>query len=460
MSDIPNLLQQAQQLHRSGQFALADQAYRKILNINPNQVDALHGLGYLAMQAKQLGPAIDILSHVVKLQPNRHEAIYQLAEAQMATGNAPAAAELFARIIAVFPDHPDSHLSRGICLMSMDRIEEAATEIEEAVRLAPDARNARANLSIARVLRGMWRLQHSDFAQGWADFEARLELNNLGTVQPPPNSVLWTDQVLHGKTLLVYNDERGLGDAVQFVRFIPDLKKLGAKIVLQCKPVLYELFQSVGYVDSLITTETPAPPTDFHVPLMSLPHRLGVTLENLPADIPYLCVELDLLEKWQAQVGPREPEVFRVGLVWAGSPHTGHDLQRSIHPDLFSILCDIPNIKLFSLQIESRGAPTEPLAGRLIDHTSQVKHMADTAALIEMMDLVITVDTATAHLAGALGREAWVLLHKSSDWRWMLETDRSPWYPTLRLFRQPQAGDWESVLKDVKSALVEKLAQR
>jgi ADP-heptose:LPS heptosyltransferase len=257
---------------------------------------------------------------------------------------------------------------------------------------------------------------------------------------------------LHGKTILVYG-EQGLGDIIQFARYTALLKRAGAKVIFECPRALARLFATGRDIDELIIAGDPLPSFDTHASLLSLPGLFGTRLDTIPAEVPYVSapstVSPDL-----ARVLEPDRDRFRVGIVWAGSPTHRWDRRRSCSLDDFAVLAKCPGVALFSLQKgDSASALGERTNGWVVGLHNYLEDFADTAAAMMQLDLVITVDTSVAHLAGALGRPVWVLLPLAPDWRWLLGRDDSPWYPTMRLFRQTSRGDWSGVLAQV----VEKL---
>jgi hypothetical protein len=281
---------------------------------------------------------------------------------------------------------------------------------------------------------------------------------NLKAVRSIPLP-LWQGEALDGKTLFVYA-EQGLGDTIQFARFLPLVAKRGARVVFDCQPELVRLLSGLAGVDELRPQfqANPLPAADFHVPLLSLPGRLGITLATVPSAVPYLSAPL-------AVIGPNVPRPpatrLAVGLVWAGRPEHANDRNRSMTLEDLLPLADLPGVALFSLQIgpcasDIGTAGATPL---IYDLTPQIRDFADTARLIEQLDLVICVDTSVAHLTGALARPGFVLLPYTPDWRWLGMREDSPWYPTLRLFRQPAPGDWNSVVAKLRDAIAAALSR-
>ena len=314
--------------------------------------------------------------------------------------------------------------------------------------------SARLNRSLAWLLVG-------DFQQGWPEYEFRFKAseNQKRTFH---QGAKWKAEPLEDKVVFVY-PEQGLGDTIQFIRYLPLIKKMGAKVIFEVAKPLLRLIETFKGCDQLCSDQQNAdassmPRFDYHVPLLSLPGLFNTTLENIPSASPYLSADNKLLRMWQKRIASNE--LFKVGIVWAGSGAHKSDHIRSIRLSDFKVLSDIKGVKLFSLQKEKRTKWTDIDPGEVVDIDLGVEifDFADTAAIIENLDLVVSVDTSVVHLAGALGKEVWTLLPVSPDWRWMLNRSDSPWYPTMRLFRQPSPCDWKSVLQEVRKALVERSA--
>ena len=272
-----------------------------------------------------------------------------------------------------------------------------------------------------------------------------------------------SDQDIFNKKVIVYS-EQGLGDAIQFARYLPLLKSKGCVVTLECNDLLYKLFKPVHGIDELVSEDS-APlksnKYDFNISLLSLPNYFKTTLKSIPANVPYINVPENKKEEWRGKLGNLEltvmrENVFKIGLVWGGNPMHGKDNKRSIPLNDFSIFSSIKGIKVFSLQ---KGKSLEQIknAGFIIENLSEKgqETFLDTAAIIENLDLVISVDTSVVHLAGAMGKPVWTLLPYYSDWRWLKDRNDSPWYPAMRLFRQPEPGRWDVVLNNVKQELIQ-----
>ncbi len=294
------------------------------------------------------------------------------------------------------------------------------------------------------------------FMDGWQGYEWRWKKS----VPVPRRELplpLWDGEPLGGKKIILVS-EQGAGDAFQFVRYAALVAGRGGTVLVECQSAaLKPALERVPMVKEAFVAGETLPQADCYFPLMSLPLLFGTTLENIPTDVPYLIPEPARLESFQRRMGGDGG--LKVGIVWAGRQNLVRNRKRTCGLEVFAPLAEIPGVTLYSLQIGPDADQAAPwiAQGKLVDLTSHIRDFADTAALIANLDLVVTIDTSVAHLAGALARPVWTLLHYAPDWRWMLERSDSPWYPTMRLFRQKQPGDWQGVLVEVKKALQEKL---
>ena len=267
---------------------------------------------------------------------------------------------------------------------------------------------------------------------------------------------LWTGEDLAGKTILLHH-EQGLGDTIQFMRYAPLVAARGARIVLELQPALVRLAAGFQGTMEIVAAGSPLPPFDFHCPLLSLPERFATDLATIPVAIPYLVPETEATARWRRQLAPGAG--LKIGLVWAGNPAHQDDRKRSLPLERLMPLLKVPGLRWFSLQVGERAGDIARLPGGMITDLSQnLTDLAETAAAIANLDLVVAVDTSVVHLAGALGRPVWVLLPFAPDWRWMLGRDDSPWYPSLRLFRQKRPDDWDAVVAKVRRALARQVS--
>lgn len=318
--------------------------------------------------------------------------------------------------------------------------------LQRATQLAPDSATANFNLAVAWLLQG-------NYSQGWPQYEHRWQFEHLAGTLPQHTQTRWTGQDLKDRTILIC-EEQGLGDVIQFSRFLPHVQSLGARILLQVNDNLAPLFSGSDVIDHIVNRGDAVPEFDYWTPIMSLAGVIGVTQQNLPHQLCYLAANGDLVRAWHQRLGAKRQ--LRVGICWSGRPDSWINRHKAM--DLTAVLGLIggnPQIEWHNLQVESSETDTQQLINAgVVCHPGLVRNFADTAALIHHMDVVISVDTAVAHLSGALGRPTWIPLNVyGTDWRWGLDTDASPWYPSVRLFRQTTAGSWQEPLARIHQYL-------
>lgn len=318
--------------------------------------------------------------------------------------------------------------------------------LQRSIQLVPAAATPNFNLAVAYLLAG-------DYARGWPQYEHRWNFEHLAGTLPKYEQPRWTGQDLKDKTILVIQ-EQGLGDVIQFVRFLYPLHVMGAKIILQVNNNLAPLFANSSIINQLIDTNDIPTGFDYWTPIMSLAGVLGVTLENLPQQLSYLSARADLVREWQDRLGPKNR--LRVGFCWSGRPDSWINRHKGMPFEIvFDLVKRNPNYEWINLQVECTAEQSSKLEELGVKpYPGTIRNFADTAALVHHMDVVISVDTAIAHLSGALGRPTWIPLNwYGTDWRWLLNRDSSPWYPSARLFRQPSLGDWKSVTDKIHQYL-------
>jgi Tfp pilus assembly protein PilF len=411
---------------------------RRALDLNPANVQAHYNLGNLYAGLSRFAEAAKCYEQVVRLNPRHADALNNLGIVLKEQGRLLDAIDYFRQALAINPQHADALTNLGLYMAQQGQFAAAADSYEKALRINPRHRMALGNRSLLRLLQG-------DFAAAWPDFEQRWA--RPGIVPRTFAKPHWDGSALQGKTILVY-EEQGLGDTIQFARYLPMVRERGGKVVFECPRALTGLFAGFDGVDQLIPTGTPLPGFDVVMPLMSLPGVFGTTLETIPAAVPYLRRAIRL-----KRATPRAAEID-VGIVWQGSLNCQGD-QRSVSLRLFEPLSRLKNVRLRSLQVKPGSDQLRTISFPVTDvgnkfNPDSLDHLS---TALSRMDLVITVDTSAAHLAGALGVPVWVLLPVVPDWRWLLERTDSPWYPTMRLFRQRRFGEWDDVFQNIATEL-------
>lgn len=425
----------------------ADDCYSKLLNLQPENVEAAVNLGYVLVKQNRLTAAEQLFRHVLIRRPDYAEICNNLSYIYERQGRLAEAVAHAERAISLKPDYAEGYNNLGTALRSQRRLDEASAAFRRATELRPNFYLAEFNYGTTRLLAG-------DYLGGWAGYERREMIQD--TPPRPFVAPRWNGEPMPGKTLLIYADQ-GFGDTIQFVRYLPRVKHVsGARLILECQPELKRLLDGFPGVDGF-TSATDAPPRcEAEFPLLGLPAFFRTTLDDIPSEIPYLRADPALQREWGQRLAQAAPEPFRVGIVWQGNPQHGRDNNRSCRLSWFAPLSEVSGVALVSLQkdpLAVQQLARSGDAGRIVELGSQLKDFADSAALISQLDLVISVDTAVAHLAGALGQRTWTLLAYSGDWRWLLDRADNPWYPGLRVFRQSTSGDWDGIFREVTTEL-------
>jgi tetratricopeptide (TPR) repeat protein/glycosyltransferase involved in cell wall biosynthesis len=428
-------------LDKRGERENAIACYETAIALAPTFPEAHYSLGSALQHQGKLDEAIAHYQRAIALKSDCIEAYINLGTVLRRQGKLDEAIAHYQRAIQLQPDAPNSYTNLGNTLYQQGKLAAAIACHEKAIALQPDLAQAHYNLSQVLLLSG-------DLQRGFKEYEWRQEKPDFAAYQPfQPRR--WNGTNLAGKTIVLYA-EQGLGDTIQMVRYLPQVRSQGAGCILvQCPPALLNLLATCPEIDRLIPLGEPLPAFDVCASLMSLPHLFQTTVETIPDRSPYLS------PRAPSPFQPN-PHTFNIGIVWAGNPSHPNNQRRSTALSHFLPLRDVPRTTLYSLQKDS----SDRLEGTgIVDLSDRLHDLTDTAAIIAQLDLVITVDTAVAHLTGALGKPVWILLPFVPDWRWLQEREDSPWYPTARLFRQPQRGDWAAVFDRVKLALSERIAR-
>ena len=422
----------------------AKAAFQQAISLKPDYAEAHNNLGAVLEDQGELDQAVTFLQEAIRLKPNYAEAYGNLGNIYHKLGNLDLAKSLLQEAIRLKSDYAEAHLYLGAVFQLEGELDQALTAYRKSISLKPDFDLAHFNLGVVLLLMGHLK-------EGWDEYEWRLQLKKTKhrTLSQPH----WNGTHLGGKTVLLHA-EQGFGDTIQFVRYLPLVMERGGKIVFECQPELLQLMTEIPGVIELIKVGDALPHFDVHLPLMSLPRVFETTLSTIPARIPYLFADNVLVEYWRQEL--KSLNGFKLGIVWQGNPLFPRDQDRSIPLRHFEKLARSSRVNLISLQKEESGIEQlRTSAGRfnVLDLSDRLKTFSDTAAVMRNLDLVISSCTSVAHLAGALGVPIWTVLQFIPDWRWLLNRSDSPWYPTMRLFRQKKQGDWREVFDEITETL-------
>jgi tetratricopeptide (TPR) repeat protein len=511
--NLSRMLRRASRAHEEGELGKAERLYTALLQQHPDNFDALHGLGQINYRRGRLDAALALIQAALKtdlsraegfaslglvfhslaqleralisydeglrIEPNNVQLLNRRGVVLLELGRSCEALESFERVLAREPQHLEALGNFGNVLLKFNRPTEAIAAYDRALQRAPAnaqlltnravalrrldrphealmsasrALVARPDFAHARFIESVARLTLGDFSAGWRGYEARWSVGALASQPQNFAAPLWLGkETLDGKTILLHA-EQGLGDTLQFVRYAPLLAARGAKIVLEVQPELVRLLSRAAGIETVIARKAPRPHFDFHCPLLSLPLACGTELATIPAEIPYIVPAEDDVALWWARLPQRRP---LVGLVWSGERSHDNDLNRSMRFETLAPLLDLPDIGFVSLQHEVRAEDAALLQSRdeVLQIRPKFRDFADTAGALASLDAVISVDTAVAHLAGAMGKPLFLLLPFAADFRWLRERYDSPWYPTARLCRQPAFGDWDGAVEALRQEL-------
>jgi len=426
-------------------FREASNLIERARTINPCNAELILNQGLLYAENKRYLEALASYEQAIELKPEYAEAWSNRGVALNDLRRHEEALASYEQAIELKPEYAEAWSNRGVALNDLRRHEEALASYERAIEIKPDCANAYWNKSLDLLRLG-------DFDQGWQIYEWRWRCEKFTSPRRYFPQTLWLgDAPLDGKTILLHT-EQGFGDSIQFCRYTRLVKKLGARVVLEVERPLVKLFMTLEGVDEVVEKGAMLPHFDYHCPLMSLPLAFKTTVSNIPRDVPYLCSGKAKREQWTQQISLLRNK-RSIGIVWSGSPKHKNDHNRSIRlEDMCKVFSD--KFHWFSLQKDIPKQEHLLLGSAGVrDHSTRLRDFSDTAGLISHLDLVITVDTSVAHLAGALGRPVWVLLPYVPDFRWMWDREDSPWYPSMRLFRQSVEGDWAQVIARISQEL-------
>lgn len=508
----------ALQKFRDGRFKEAADICSDILSLKPDNTDALFMLGLISVQTGNYDKAVEYFDKTLKINPTNISALYNLGNAYRDMGQIPEAFKCYQRVLQLDPEYTDAYINLGIIFRMQGRFEEetafyqkalqlnprspqaffnlghaffqkeefekALACYEKVIQLNPDSLQAYMNLGLVLRIKGYneralasyrkavqidpdnaaahWNLSNvllltGNYGEGWEEFEWFRKTEDCSKRQRFFPQPLWNGADIKGKTILLHAEE-GFGDTLQFIRYAPLVVQRGANVIVESQKELTRLLRNMKGLIDVISHDEELPRFDTHCPMMSLPRVFGTTPDNIPSQVPYLHADTESADKWKLKLQNVDSRL-KIGMVWSGG---GLPFRKSCHLGLFSPLARLQDITLYSLQ---KGAPAKqskdaPEGMRLLDYTDELHDFFDTAALIENLDLVIAVDTAVAHLAGAMGKPVWTLLPFVPDWRWLLDREDCPWYPTMRLFRQPALGDWKNVVRKISDSLQKQLLEK
>ncbi|HEY7987058.1 MAG TPA: tetratricopeptide repeat protein [Methylophilaceae bacterium] len=431
------------------QFDDAATSYDQAIALQPDYADAYLNRAITLQELKRSEAALASYDQAIALQPSYAKAWFNRGITLKELGQPEVAVASYSQAIALQSNYVEAYSNRGLALQELGQTEAAIASYDQAIALHPDYAEAYWNKSLALLLNG-------DFAQGWELYEWRWQRESFTSPRRNFLQPLWLGkEALQGKTILLHS-EQGLGDAIQFCRYAKQVAALGARVILEIEKSLIGLLRQLEGVDELVERGMALPAFDFHCPLLSLPLAFKTDMESIPGNRPYLRSDPAKITYWANKLGPKVKK--RVGIVWSGNILHKNDANRSLV--LAELIAQLPqNIEYVSLQNDARDADKTTLAANMhIRHFgSELAEFTDTAALCELMDVVISVDTSVAHLSGALGKPTWILLPQMPDWRWLLNGDGSLWYASAKLYRQKTASDWDSVLSNVKADLINAL---
>ena len=468
-------------LYRQGRLADAIRHYRRAIALDPGNTATLRLLALVLHEAGEREEAVRLYRQITARDPSDHVILSNLGACLFELGRLDEAIACSELALALEPDHAPAHTNLGIIFEAQNLLEAAVSAHRRAVELDPDYAKGHANLAVAlrnagdidaalaasrraialdpdlplaRYNHAHFLLMNGEFAQGFEEYRWRRRCKMLTDGETAFSEPEWQGEPLAGRTLLLFA-EYGIGDAINFVRYVPDVAaRYGGRVVLQVQPALASLLRTMTPDVAVFARGEPLPPFDLQLPLLSLPRIFGTTVDTIPAAVPYLQADAIRLTRWREAFAGAT--ALKVGVVWAGNPMHKGDRQRSLSAEAVLPRLIMPGVQLYSLQKEPRpnDAPALwRLGADVVDLAPTLGDFADTAAAVCALDLVIAVDTSVAHLAGALGRPVWMLCPYALDWRWLRDRADTPWYPTMRLFRQDKPQAWERVLARISAEL-------
>jgi tetratricopeptide (TPR) repeat protein len=424
--------------------------YERAVQLRPDFPEAFANLGIVLAQQRKLDEAIASYQRALRLRPNYPEALGNLGNVLLEQGKPEEALARYQEALRLKPDYHDAHYNGGQAFLTQGRMDDALTKFDRALASKNDYPEAHMGRAVTWLMLG-------DYKRGWPEYEWRWKTKEFSPL--PYTQPVWDGTPLKGRTILLHA-EQGLGDTLQLIRYAPLVKKAGGPVVVACPKTLLPLFSTCAGIDRLVDRDAELPPFDVHASLLSLPRILGTTVATIPAHVPYLFADPQLVEWWGRELSPYAG--FRIGIAWQGNPQFGGDHHRSFPLAHFEALARVPGVRLFSLQ-KNHGLDQLPDLGNrfpVIDLGPRLDKKGaflDTAAVMKNLDLVVCPNTSLVHLAGALGVPVWLPLARAPEWRWLWGREDSPWYPTARIFRQERPGEWEGVFARMAAELAERV---
>jgi len=439
-------------LQEQGRPKEAEEYYRQALVLNPNHTEVYLALGNALKELGRTDEAIESYHQTLRIDPNHAECWKGLGMVLKEQGKMQESLKCYDKALSLDPKNVETWISIGNLKKAMGDLSGSIENYRQTLEIAPAEGRVHSFLALALLLAG-------DFDAGWEEYEWRWEIEPLCAAKRHYSAPRWNGEPLNGKRIFLYG-EQGFGDILQFVRYVRLLKDVGARIFLECYQELIPIISRMSEIDAVVVPNHHIPAFDYHCPLMSLPYIFKTNLNSIPANVPYLsaCSEKKMrIEEMRNEKSllTSHSSLLNVGIVWAGNPDHKKDRERSIPLSQLAPILNTPGVKFFSLQVgvHAKDIQESCAFGDIVDLSPELKNFDDTAAAMSALDLIISVDTAAAHLAGALGRPVWIMLQFAPDFRWLWGREDSPWYPSARLFRQSAHNQWEPVIQQIATDL-------
>ncbi len=424
--------------------------YLKAIELNPQSAETYYNLGNVYKDKQESTKAMVYYQKAIEIRHDYPQAYNNLALILQRLGRHEEAIQLFNQALTLNPDLPEVLNNQGNVFKDQKRIDESVELFRKTIGVNPDYPEGHWNLSLALLMSGC-------FEEGWIEYEWRWKIKGVLS-RKDITRPLWNGKQLQGKKILLFA-EQGFGDTIQFIRYATLVAERGGRVIVECQPELTSLLSTVEGIEVIIKYGQSLPDFEVQCPLLSLPLIFRTTLSTIPASIPYISLNPEKVREWGDRLSSDKGK-YKIGLVWAGKPEHSNDHNRSLSFNELGPLFQIPELSFYSLQKGPAAlqAKNRPPAMNWLDVSGELHDFTETGALIQNLDLIVSVDTAVAHLAGALGKPVWILLPFSPDWRWLLDREDTPWYPTMRLYRQPVFNDWASVIEAVAARLNKKIS--